>query len=414
MKATMKVFSERLGRVDISGFMSFRPAQRGEIPEEVACKRPFQGFLAPIVARNDMYQGDFDKCQQNLDFTNLKRRTGRWAWPVSSVKAAILGLVLLLLLSGPALAQGPDAEVDFYLAPEETEQSLTVGDHITLRLEVKHPAGSQVVLPQLQREWQPFEVVEQTPPETIENGDGTATTGKEIIVTLFEPGQYLTPRLVVTHRPQDGSVEELAAPVISLNVTSVLTEDMELRDLKPQAMMAVPPLWPWVVGGLLLTILVTGSLAGAGLWVYHRWFRKSAPVDFPAPIIDTRPPELIAHAELDRIEALALPAQNRIKEHYSLVSDCLRQYIEGRYQIPALEQTSQELRTAFRRSNVAMPDVAGFMGILSESDLVKFARYRPGSDDVDNLVDRARTVVDTTTPPPEPAEMNRPESEVVL
>jgi hypothetical protein len=122
---------------------------------------------------------------------------------------------------------------------------------------------------------------------------------------------------------------------------------------------------------------------------------------------------VIAYSELDRIEALNLPARNQIKEHYSLVDVCLRRYIEGRYQIPALEQTRAELRSAFRRSPVLAEDAAEFMDIFSESDLVKFARYVPHADNVKGLVNRARAVVVATTPKVEPvAEPMAPEPEV--
>lgn len=316
-------------------------------------------------------------------------------------------LTALLVVSGlsplPVTAQTlPDAEVDFYVVrPDNAEdEPLTVGDQIRLRLEVSHPSTSKVALPQLEKEWGAFEVLDQSAPETIDNEDGTATTGKDIVVTLFQPGRFQTPPLVITHRQPDGSVEELAAPVIPVRVTSVLTEELALRDLKPQAELPLPPIWPWVVGGLLLTMLLAGLLAGIGLILYHNRQRRLAGSELALPIIDTRPPEVIAHAELDRIEALNLPAQNQIKEHYSLVDTCLRRYIEGRYHIPALEQTTGEIRAAFRQSGVPTRAVNGFMIIFGESDLVKFARYMPPREDVRQIIGKARAIVDTTTPAP--------------
>jgi hypothetical protein len=324
--------------------------------------------------------------------------------------------VLLFYIAAPVSAQTPaDANAEFFLkAPQD--QPLTVGDRITLRLEVTHPADSQVILPQVPKQWGPFEVVEQTMPEIVENDDGTTITGKDIVVTLFEPGRYQTPSLVVTHSRADGSQEELGTPVVQLTITSILTDDTELRDLKPQAELPLPPIWPWVVATILLSIFVLGLLAGLGLWLYDRWRRRARLELAPVPIVDTRPPEVIALTELDRIEGLSLPARNEIKEHYSLVDVCLRRYIEGRYQIPALEQTSAELHAAFRKSAIRAEDAAEFMDIFSESDLVKFARYVPHVDNVNNLVNRARQLVHTTTPkvvevPEEPAAL---EAEVML
>lgn len=311
-----------------------------------------------------------------------------------------LYVLLLACFVFPAAAQTPnDARARLFLeAPQD--QPLTVGDRVTLRLEVTHPVDSQVALPQVPEQWGPFEVVEQSPPESVENNDGTTTTGKDIVVTLFEPGQYQTPPLVVTHNQANGTQEELGTPVVQLTITSVLTDDTDLRDLKPQAELPLPPIWPWVVVIILLSIFVLGLLAGLVLWLYDRRRRRASLELAPVPFIDTRPPEVVALTELDRIESMNLPARNEIKQHYSLVDLCLRRYIEGRYQIPALEQTSGELRTAFRKSATPAEDAAEFMEIFSESDLVKFARYAPHADNVNGLVNRARHLVHTTTPQP--------------
>lgn len=323
------------------------------------------------------------------------------------IPALVFGLALALLtsLASPVAAQAPiDAEVEFFVQrddlPEEDETPFTIGDQVKLRLEVVHPTNSQVVLPQLETQWGAFEVLAQTAPETRDNEDGTATTGKDIIVTLFQPGSFQTPSLVVTHRKSDGSIEELAAPVIPVSVSSVLTEELSLRDLKPQAELPLPPLWPWVVGGLLLTMVLTGLMVGIGLILYHRRQKGLLVPQMVAPVIDTRPPHVIAHAELDRIEALNLPAQNQVKEHYSLVDACLRRYIEGRYQIPAMEQTSGEIRFAFKQAGIPTRAVNSFMAIFFESDLVKFARYVPPVEEVSHLIGKARAIVDTTTPRP--------------
>jgi hypothetical protein len=151
--------------------------------------------------------------------------------------------------------------------------------------------------------------------------------------------------------------------------------------------------------------LVLGAVVGTGLWLYHRRKRKEMLLDLPpGPVIDPRPPEVIAYAELDRIAALDLPAQNQFKEHYSLVTDCLRRYIEGRYQIPALEQTTSELRTAFSVALIPSETVRKFLNVFTEGDLVKFARYRPQTHDAYALLDRGRSLIRTTTPTPAPEE----------
>jgi hypothetical protein len=329
----------------------------------------------------------------------------------------VLALDLMVLLPAlPAAAQSFDAEVDFFVATPDEAQSFTVGDYITLRLQVRHPGDSQVQFPQLEEQWGQFEVIEQSQPTTVTNGDGTTSTGQDIIVALFEPGSYQTPRLVVTHTTSDGAVEELGAPVIPLRIDSVLIEgDEELRDLKAQADMDVPPLWPLILAAVLLALLLLGLMVGTVLWLLQRRKQKAAAPVFAVPVFDSRPPEIIAYDELERIRSLDLPAKSQFKEHYSLVTNCLRRYIEGRYHIHALERTTSEIYNSLTISSIPADAIRDFMNVFIESDLVKFARFRPNAQEAYSLVPKARAIVESTTPVPEPVREVplEPETEVM-
>jgi hypothetical protein len=329
----------------------------------------------------------------------------------------VLLILAGLLLPIPATAQTIDADVDFYALPHGDDKPYYVGDRITLRLEVTHPAGAKIDMFPMEEQWGDFEVVEQTEWKSVNHDDGSVTTGRDIIVTLFAPGQYQTPALVVEHQKQDGSIEELGAPVIRLKIDSVLVEgDNELRDIKEQAILPVPPLWPYILAGLVAAFVVLGIVIGGGLWYYHRWRHQAMGAELPLPVIDARPPEVIAYAELDRIHALNLPAAGEFKEHYSLVTDCLRRYIEGRYRMHALDRTTSEIRMAFRTSRALSEVVLGFMNIFTTSDLVKFARFRPDVEDAYQVLGKARYIVKITTPVPkatgEGAEPTKTTSEV--
>ena len=315
-----------------------------------------------------------------------------------------------------ATAQSFDAKVSFFYVPPAEDDSYYVGDQITLRLEVRHPANSQVDLPMLPEgePWGSFEIVSQTPAETARRGDNVAITRKDIIVTAFEPGEYQTPRILATHTLPDGSSEELAAPVVQLAIESILEEgDSELRDIKEQASLPVPPIWPWVILSLLIALPVAGLVAAGGFWLYHRLKRRDEIVAMPVPIpVDNRPPEVIAYAELDRIEAMNLPAKEQFKEHYILVTECLRRYIEGRYRIPALERTTDELSQALAPTSTTIKDERRkFVDIFIESDLVKFARFRPRLDNAYEILNNARRLVQLTTPVLEPPVEQTPEKE---
>ena len=161
----------------------------------------------------------------------------------------------------------------------------------------------------------------------------------------------------------------------------------------------MPAIWPWVVAITIAALIVTFVLLFLLLWWLRR--QQDAPVvnGVPVPVRDRRPAHVIAFAELDRIERLNLPAQDRIKEHYSLVSDCLRRYIEGRYAIPAMERTTTELRRTFHGAGLNGREEANLVSLIDGSDLVKFARYEPTHPEVSALVSQARVMVEATAQP---------------
>ena len=279
------------------------------------------------------------------------------------------------------------------------EGGWTVGDPIALRLRATYPAEMQVSLPELPGEWGPFEVREQTLLPPVENEDGTFTAVREAMVVLWTPGDHATPPLAAHYRDADGQLYESYAPPRAITVASVLNEgETDKRDLKSQVSLPSPSRWPWVLGGLLLAAL----LGLVGWFVLTRLLRQTAPVHAPAAPLDTRSPEEIAHSELDRIAALDLPGKGKLKRHYTFVGDCMRAYVQGRYRVPALDRTTHELMTAMRQNQTNRDHTALVRDLLTQADLVKFAKARPPVAQARDTVAQARHIVDITTPPKEP------------
>ena len=227
----------------------------------------------------------------------------------------LASLMMALVLMAMTLPVRAADSIQVTLTANQSE--LTVGDPVELTLEVKHPAGYQVIVPQLEANWGPFEVQGQSQTTTVANDDGTETTYQTITVTLFDLGAFETPALPLTISDGNGAVLEESTPPVALRVVPPLAEDdSALKDIRPQVGMKVPSVLPWVIGGLLLAAV----LAGGGWWLYRRWRGES----LFAPVIDNRPPYQVAYDELDRIRGLRLPEKGRFKQHYTLVTDCLR------------------------------------------------------------------------------------------
>lgn len=301
-------------------------------------------------------------------------------------------IAAIVFLLSPALALA-DEPTKAWLATEA--QGVTVGDPVQLVLTVVHPEDHYVILPELEQAWGDFVVHSQAPPTTVANGDGTATTSQVIDVRLFAPGSFGTPPLEVTASGSDGQPYTVHVTPANVIVSSVLVEgDTELRDIKPQADLPFAALMPWVIGGLaLLTILA--CIAGVVLWRRRRAATAAA---------DNRPPHQVALDELVRIEQLRLPEKGRFKKHYTLVSDCVRVYGERSFGIPVLERTTSEVRAGLKATDLSPALRHSLLGLLGESDLVKFARFTPDVPSANLAIARARHIVDETRPRPPVAE----------
>jgi len=293
----------------------------------------------------------------------------------------------LLMVAARARA---DAPVHATLTADRAE--LTVGDPVQITLEVTHPDDYQVIIPPLDPQWGAFEVRNQSQATTADNQDGTETTRQQIEVTAFNLGDLETPGLPLTVSDGAGQITEVLVAPISLSVIPTLAEDdNELRDIKPQAALEVPATWPWLVAGLLVALVV----GAGGYWVYRR--RRGQPLF--APSRDNRPPWQVALDELTRIEGLGLVEQRRLKEHYTLVTDALRAYLEKQFNLCVFEHTTSEIKPVLGQSDLAPEHTRRLLELFTESDLVKFAKLTPDDGTAQQLVVEARQLVEMTRPP---------------
>ena len=298
----------------------------------------------------------------------------------------LLLIVFAITLVGTTAAQAQDL-IEATITAEGDD--LTVGDSIKLTLTVTHPVDQHIILPKLESRWGEFIVHSQSPPETVTNPDGTKTTSQVIDVRLFAPGSFTTPELPITISDSDGRLSEVTAAPVSLMINSVLVEgDTELRDIKPQAELPYTNLVPWLIGGML----IAGILGGAVLWYRRRQARLSLAA------VDNRLPHEVALDELDRIGKLGLPESGRFKEHYTLVSDCVRVYMEKTFQIPMMERTTSEIRSSLKGTPIAAEVSRQFIFFLDESDLVKFSKFSPDKVSAYQLLETGRQIVEATKP----------------
>jgi len=306
---------------------------------------------------------------------------------------AVMGLSLFVAVAGIRTApasmwrqEAPGAT----LVTDTTE--IHVGDLLTARLSVRHAVNATVRWPD-SLDLRPFEVSSFQPgPTVIEDGEARSTAS--LTITAFELGELEIPSIDLTLIDESGGESSVATNPVVVGVTSVgLDEGGDIRDVKGPRSIARNwwLLWPWAAGLVLAAAL--------GYWVARRRRAGAAPVKRQTAR-PARPPHEIAYEALARLESSALLEQGEIKRYHIGVSQIMREYIEGRFRVRALELITPEIVAELVEAGVEGEVRAEVQDFLNACDLVKFARHRPGPRECRALLALARRLVDVTRPPP--------------
>jgi hypothetical protein len=283
-------------------------------------------------------------------------------------------------------AKAAQAELRAYV----DKSAVTIGEKVKYTLEIDLDRGIEAEFPAYASGLGGF-AVKDFGKDDKKIGLGRVRKSQWYLMDTYTTGSYVIPQQVVKIKTADGVCHELKSSEIFVEVESVMAKPGEkegLRDIKgPLTVKSQIP------GALVaFIVLVSLFLGGAGTFFLYR--RRSRRKEEDPPL----PPNEIALAELTRIEEMDLCSKGRTKEHYYLVSLCLRTYLEGRFAIRAPEQTTEEFLV-----NVGNSDKLDkmFIGPLKDfmelSDLVKYAGYDPGRFHGNEILTTARDFVIKTT-----------------
>ncbi len=191
-------------------------------------------------------------------------------------------------------------------------------------------------------------------------------------------GTYIIPSMTVSYAEKNGDKKELKTPQIFLEVTSSLTnqegeESTDIIDIKPLRKIK-RDLKLFIIAGCAAAGIL---LVAAGLFFYFKNRKKSK-------LEKRRAAHVIAFEELEKLEKDGLIERGIIKDHYFRLSDIFRTYIENRFDISAVEQTTPELVPEIRKlADVDASVKSKAEEFLEYSDLVKFAKYSPQQDEIE-------------------------------
>lgn len=287
------------------------------------------------------------------------------------------------------------------LAVDRTE--IRIGDQIKATITADLSGGKEWIAPE--KIWpdsmQGIEIVSGP----VLNQDDPRVTTASWMVALFDTGWVRLPKLPVVIR-QQGSTDTVYTNDIPIKVLAVEPDSTGLADIKDIYYQPFNPGYykkyiPHVLVALLL-------IAGLVFWLRQRKSKRA----IPEPVVIPLRPEQWAEQALQQLAEQKLWQRGDVKEHYSALTDILREYLERRFGIHAKEQTSDEILHQLRKLSLSQALLTDIEQLLSVADLIKFAKADPGMDIHAYTIGRVRQFVAETTPS-EPEPINSSDDGVV-
>jgi hypothetical protein len=316
------------------------------------------------------------------------------------MKRAIIGTLLGLLFC--FLAKAQEASVNASLSSAE----ILIGDEVTLTLQLSYPPNFRLqsiglgVLEQLDS----IEVKNIAPANTASRNP-MVNVSQTLTLTSFDEGIYDIPPMPITFSQQGETVSIQTRP-LQLKVNTIPISPTDSIGLQPIKDIIREPLklqdvLPYV--GLFVGLM----MIGLAIWFFLNRKKFQAAKEIPAP--PPPAPHELAEQRIASLRAADYLKKGEFKTYQTQISYILREYLEGRYQVPALEATTFDLLKKLPQIDLPKGWFEPLEQLLQKSDMVKFAKAEFPMDFHQKSLEQLATFVKVSTPIPEPDEV--PEEE---
>lgn len=272
--------------------------------------------------------------------------------------------------------------------------TIWLGDQLKLLMVVELPAGSKIDFPQISDSIQKIEILQKSKIDTSKL-DGTKIQLKQTyLITCFDSGAHYIPpfyfKIINGER-----IDSLKSNDLSLFVKF---PPVDLKrgpaDIKKPftAPITFKEIAPWLLGIILVAAFIF-------LVIYAISRRNKNKPLFQRPPKPKLPPHIIALQELDKLKTEELWQHEKVKDYYTRLTDIIRFYIEDRFMVAAMEQTTFEILNEFKggKSPLDKKSYKELKEILELADFVKFAKLTPLPDENHNMLSYAYQFVKETT-----------------
>lgn len=355
----------------------------------------------------------------------------------SSNRLTLLLTALAMLLSGVARADIPTISARF------SQDSIEVGDVVEYIIDIEKDRATEIGVPDFDgnlsaKEIQErakaklkmstyeeydediFELVEEYPLDTLNNEGRRLTLRKRYLLAVMETGNIpIRPTILYFDKNREQPDTLISEDTLVLSVARYMELDTTLflkadptsqqgfsvdteranAMLKDEGLYSQKNL-PFIFAEIrdyaiygAIALIILSLIVWYVVWyMRNKWQGRVRDVK-PAPKL---PPHVIAIKALDELRNRKLWQNGKHKLYYSTLTEILRLYIEGRWEVGALEMTTDEIITALRDVDIKHDSRSNLVAILRTADMVKFAKALPDAEENEQLFNYAYYFVENT------------------
>lgn len=287
----------------------------------------------------------------------------------------------LLFATAYIIAAQNAASQDINIKASFDSIGILVGDQIFFNIIAEQPVGANISFPLFTDSIvDKIEVLSAIQPDTLYLSPQKIRISRKYLITGFDSGDYKIDFIKFPYTINGNNDTAYSNALIFYVRALPITEPDKIADIKP--VIELP---------YTFKEIATYILAGLGIWliialivyIIVRWRQKKPIFNFPVKPVE--PPHVIAFRMLEQIRNEKLWQQGLYKQYYSGLTDILRDYIEKRLKVPAMESTTDEIITDLKNNTLIDNKLKEELrNMLTAADLVKFAKAEPMPNENEN------------------------------
>jgi hypothetical protein len=266
-----------------------------------------------------------------------------------------------------------DAAINVQTSIINASKSVYIGDQITVKISVQHPAAMAVTLVGNVTPLAPFELIAAPvtiPASNVDAAVGSRRTEFLLVLAPFKTGELVLPVWEVN---LNGNLRRSSA-ALPLVVTA-LTTDTDTT-IKPVELMPAPPTGAWLQSRNVVVLLGTLLIYIMGQAVIGIYRQRTATVAVTPPTVALLAAERSLEADtIAQLQATLQQAKNtgNLEPFYTALAEIINNYLMLRYQIVFKSLTTIEITRLLVDRQAAGSLIQIYQQLLTLCDWAKYA-----------------------------------------